>query len=100
MLGSASEAEDIVQEAYLRYHGADTSEIRALKSYLTTIVTRLCIDELKSARALREQYVGEWLPEPLITDVELLTPLESVVQRESLSVAFLTMLESLSPQER
>lgn len=96
MLGSASEAEDMVQETYLRYRLAQESQVRSLKSYLTTIITRLCLDELKSARAQREQYLGPWLPEPLLTgDAESL-----VEQRESLSLAFLTLLEELTPAER
>lgn len=96
MLGSASDAEDMVQETYLRYRTAQEAEIRSLKAFLTTVVTRLCLDELKSARAQREQYLGPWLPEPLLTgDAESL-----VEQRESLSLAFLTLLEELTPAER
>src|SRR2546429_1215835 len=71
MLGSASDAEDIVQECYLRYAKAPKEEIHSLKSYLTTIVTHLCLDQLESARQTREQYIGPWLPEPVLTfDVE------------------------------
>ncbi len=96
MLGSASDAEDMVQETYLRYRTAQEPAIRSLKSYLTTIITRLCLDELKSARALREQYFGPWLPEPVLTsDVG-----QRLEQRETLSLAFLTLLESLTPAER
>lgn len=91
MLGSAMDAEDIVQEAYLRYQKAD--EVRAPKALLTTIVTRLCLDQLKSAREQRERYIGPWLPEPLIT-----TPLDD--RDESISMAFLILLENLSPVER
>ncbi len=99
MLGSAGEAEDIVQDAYLRYAQAP-GEIRALKSFLTTVVTNLCLDQLKSARVRREQYIGPWLPEPVITAGGALAPLETVEQRESVSLAFLVLLESLTPQER
>ena len=67
MLGSAVDAEDVVQETYLRYQAADPHSIRSMKAYLTTVVTRLSIDQLKSARHQRESYVGAWLPEPLLT---------------------------------
>jgi len=100
MLGSASDAEDIVQEAYLRYRATPADQIRAPKAYLSTIVTRLCFDELKSARAAREQYIGPWLPEPLLTSAPSLTPLQTIEQRESISMAFLVLLERLTPQER
>src|SRR5579859_1743959 len=100
MTGSASEAEDIVQEAYLRYQAADASEIRSLKSYLSTIVTHLSLDYLKSARVEREYYVGAWLPEPLLTTTADLVPLETLEQRESISLAFLILLETLTPPER
>src|SRR5579859_249132 len=100
MTGSASEAEDIVQEAYLRYQAADASEIRSLKSYLSTIVTHLSLDYLKSARVEREQYVGTWLPEPLLTTPADPVPLEAIEQRESISLAFLLLLETLTPPER
>ncbi len=96
MLGSASEAEDMVQETYLRYRLAPDEPIRSLKSYLTTIITRLCLDELKSARAQREQYLGPWLPEPLLTE-DAGAALE---QRETVSMAFLVLLEELTPPER
>jgi len=96
MLGSASDAEDMVQETYLRYRTTRQAEIRSLKSFLMTVVTRLCLDELKSAHVRREQYLGPWLPEPVLTeDAETL-----VEQRESLSLAFLTLLEELTPAER
>src|SRR5579859_7460122 len=100
MTGSASDADDIVQEAYLRYRAAPAAEIHSLKSYLSTIVTHLCIDYLKSARAQREQYIGSWLPEPLLTADTGIMPLERVEQRESISLAFLVLLESLTPPER
>src|SRR3954453_2443103 len=68
MLGSASDAEDVVQDAWLRYRAADRDSIRSPKAFATTIVTRLCLDRLKSARTTREQYVGPWLPEPVVTE--------------------------------
>jgi RNA polymerase sigma-70 factor (ECF subfamily) len=102
MLGSAMEAEDIVQEAYLRYRATPPESIRTLKSLLTTIVHHLCMDHLKSAREQRETYVGPWLPEPIITGdgASLLSPLRQITDRESISMAFLVLLESLSPLER
>ena len=99
MLGSASDAEDILQDAWLRYRGTDATAIRSPKAFATTIVTRLCLDRLKSARAAREQYVGPWLPEPVLTS-ELERP-DSVLQRaESVTLAFLVLLETLTPEER
>lgn len=102
MLGSAMEAEDIVQETYLRYRATPPESIRTLKSFLTTIVHHLCINHLKSAREQRENYVGPWLPEPVITGdgASLLSPLRQITDRESISMAFLVLLESLSPLER
>jgi RNA polymerase sigma-70 factor (ECF subfamily) len=104
MLGSAADAEDVVQDAWLRY--CDASEIRSPRAFAATIVTRLCLDRLKSARATREEYVGPWLPEPVLTTAEGLTPSRSegpdvTLQRsESVTLAFLVMLETLSPEER
>src|SRR5262245_28673734 len=99
MLGSASDAEDVVQDAWLRYRGADAGEIRSPKAFATTIVTRLCLDRLKSARAAREQYVGPWLPEPLLTPGEEAP--DAMLQRsETVTLAFLLMLETLAPEER
>ena len=100
MLGSASESDDILQEAYLRYRTAPAVEIHSLKSYLTTIVTRLCLDYLKSARVQREQYIGPWLPEPVLTTDADNMPFETAAQHESISLAFLVLLESLTPLER
>src|SRR5258708_22276641 len=102
MLGSAMEAEDIVQEAYLRYRATPPESIASLKSFLTTIVHHLCIDHLKSAQARREHYVGPWAPEPIITGDggSLVSPLGQITDRESISMAFLVLLESLSPLER
>jgi RNA polymerase sigma-70 factor (ECF subfamily) len=101
MVSSVSEAEDIVQEAFLRIHRAEAGGTRvdSPKAYLSAVVTRLSIDHLKSARARREQYVGQWLPEPLVTD----TAPDAASQAEtadSLSMAFLVLLESLTPVER
>jgi RNA polymerase sigma-70 factor (ECF subfamily) len=96
MLGSVSDAEDIVQEAFVRYHAAD-GEIGSPKAYLSAVVTRLAIDHMRSARVRRETYVGQWLPEPLLTDDG---PDAQVEQADSLSMAFLLVLERLSPVER
>jgi RNA polymerase sigma-70 factor (ECF subfamily) len=99
MLASVSEAEDIVQEAFLRYEHtlADGVQIESPKAYLSTVVTRLAIDHLRSARTRRETYVGEWLPEPLMTDDD---PAAYAEEADSLSMAFLLLLERLSPVER
>jgi RNA polymerase sigma-70 factor (ECF subfamily) len=101
MLGSVAEAEDIVQEALLRVHGAlDQGErIESPRAYVATVVTRLAIDELRSARARRETYAGEWLPEPLVTDATD-DPARHAEMADSLSLAFLVLLESLSPEQR
>ena len=101
MLGSVSEAEDLVQEAYLRLHGAlEAGErIDSPHAYLSTVVTRLGIDQLRSARARRETYVGEWLPEPLVTDPQE-DPARQAERADSLSLAFLVLLENLSPEQR
>src|SRR2546429_1668588 len=101
MVSGVSEAEDIVQEAFLRIHRAeaDGTKVDSPKAYLSAVVTRLSIDHLKSARARREQYVGQWLPEPLLTD----SAPDAAAQAEtadSLSMAFLVLLESLTPVER
>ena len=102
MLGSATEAEDIVQDAYLRSRTVEAAEVRSLRSYLVTVVTRLCLDQLKSAHTRREHYVGPWLPEPILTEgVPQPASPEGVLQaRESISFAFLVLLESLAPIER
>ncbi|HEU5440818.1 MAG TPA: RNA polymerase sigma-70 factor [Ktedonobacterales bacterium] len=102
MLGSVSEAEDVVQEAYLRLHRAVTqagTTIESPKAFLTTVTTRLAIDALRAARARHETYVGVWLPEPLLTGAEP-DPAEHAEMNESLSFAFLVLLRSLSPVER
>jgi RNA polymerase sigma-70 factor, ECF subfamily len=99
MLGTASEAEDVVQESFLRLHRAGADEIRAPKSFLATVATRLSIDRLRSARARREQYFGTWLPEPIVTD-DKLEARDEAETADSLSLAFLVLLESLTPVER
>jgi len=101
MVGSASEAEDLVQEAYLRFHRAVAggAEVDSPKAYLSTVTTRLAIDHLRSARARREQYVGDWLPEPLVTG-EAADPAVHAETADSLSLAFLVLLERLSPVQR
>jgi RNA polymerase sigma-70 factor (ECF subfamily) len=99
MLGSASDAEDVLQDAWLRCRSVDRSAIRSPKAFATTVVTRLCLDRLKSARRTREEYVGPWLPEPVLTR-EVDGP-ETMLQRaESVTLAFLVLLERLSPEER
>ncbi len=99
MLGSVMEAEDILQEAFLRWQKATIDEITSAKAYLSTVVTRLCLDHLRSARARREEYVGPWLPEPLVAAAGA-TPQESLALAGSISMAFLIILESLAPLER
>jgi RNA polymerase sigma-70 factor (ECF subfamily) len=102
MLGSVAEAEDIVQDAFLRYHRAlrDGAEIESPKAYLSAIVTRLAIDSLRSARVRKETYIGEWLPAPLVTDERSPDAAEHAEEAESLSMAFLLLLERLTPVER
>jgi RNA polymerase sigma-70 factor (TIGR02957 family) len=99
MLGSVSDAEDVVQEAFLRMHQTLQREeqITSPRAYIATLVTRLAIDQLRSARVKRERYVGEWLPEPVVTDR---SPAEHAETSDSLSLAFLVLLETLSPQQR
>lgn len=101
MLGSVTEAEDLVQEAYLRFHRATThgDVIESPKAFLTTVTTRLAIDTLRSARARHESYVGVWLPEPLLISTES-DPAVKVEVDDSLSIAFLLLLQTLSPVER
>jgi RNA polymerase sigma-70 factor (ECF subfamily) len=99
MLGSVADAEDMLQEAFVRWQGASHADIRSPKAFLITIVTRLFIDHLKSSRARREEYVGQWLPEPVVTDPAS-DPFEQVQSDESLSIAFLVLLERLTPDER
>jgi RNA polymerase sigma-70 factor (ECF subfamily) len=102
MLGAVTEAEDVVQEALLRHHRAQEAgvEIESDKAYLSAVTTRLAIDHLRSARVRREMYVGEWLPEPLVTDETAPDTAGAAEQADSLSMAFLLVLERLSPVER
>jgi RNA polymerase sigma-70 factor (TIGR02957 family) len=101
MLGSVSEAEDVVQEAFLRLHRTlrEGERLESPRAYLSTMVTRLCIDQLRSARARRERYVGEWLPEPVVEGADA-DPARHAEMADSLSLAFLVLLESLSPEQR
>ncbi|MBV9379524.1 MAG: RNA polymerase subunit sigma-24, partial [Streptosporangiaceae bacterium] len=96
MTGSVSDAEDIVQEAFLRMARSGTGDIASPRAYLATMTTRLAIDHLRSARVRRESYVGTWLPEPLLAD-DGRGPAEQAEMSDSLSLAFLVLLESLSP---
>lgn len=98
MLGEASEAEDVVQDAYLRWQRSDAAI--SPEAWLTKVVTNLCLDRLTSARAQRERYVGPWLPEPVVADGSALDPAETVELRESLSLGMLVLLERLTPPER
>src|SRR5215470_15347655 len=99
MLGSVTEAEDAVQDAYLRWHAADRDAVTDARAFLTTTTTRICLDMLNSARARREAYVGPWLPEPVL-DTAALAPDSRTELAEDLSVALLLTLERLSPLER
>lgn len=99
MLGSRTDAEDIVQDAWLRLQGADTADLASPAAWLTTVTTRLCLDRLKSARAQRETYVGPWLPEP-VPDAERMSPEAATALADDLSFALLLTLERLSPAER
>ena len=108
MLGSVMDAEDMVQETFLRWQQASEQSVKLTKAYLTTIITRLCIDRLRSARVQREQYVGPWLPEPIVSK-QLTTesstdpsadPSSAAELADSLTMAFLVLLERLSPLER
>lgn len=98
LLGELTEAEDVVQDAWLRWHQADRDEVRNAEAFLVTVTTRLALDRLRSARARREVYVGPWLPEPLVTDPE--TPESKAIEAERLSLALLGALERLNPVER
>jgi RNA polymerase sigma-70 factor, ECF subfamily len=113
MLGSRADAEDAVQEAWLRYAGANVEEIADLRAWLTTVTGRICLDQLRSARVRREAYVGQWLPEPLVERLPAepavasgtpsgpqADPAERAVLAESVSIALLVLLESLNPEQR
>ncbi|WP_329483191.1 RNA polymerase sigma factor SigJ [Kribbella sp. NBC_01484] len=100
LLGSAGEAEDAVQETFLRWQAADLDRIEVPEAWLTKVLTNLCLNQLASARARRETYVGQWLPEPLLAGDPMLGPADTAEQRESISYAVLTLMERLSPNER
>ena len=98
MLGSRADADDMVQEAYLRWHAAQTEEVRTPEAWLVTTTTRLCIDRLRRLRAEREAYVGPWLPEPLVEESPAADAAAEIAS--DLSMAFLALLERLAPEER
>ncbi|WMX45595.1 RNA polymerase sigma factor SigJ [Streptomyces roseicoloratus] len=100
LLGSSSEAEDAVQETFLRWQAADVGRIEVPEAWLTKVLTNYCLNQLTSARARRETYVGRWLPEPLLAGDPMLGPADTAEQRESVSYAVLVLLERLSPNER
>jgi RNA polymerase sigma-70 factor (ECF subfamily) len=102
MLGRVADAEDVVQEAWLRWSGADRSEVREPRGYLVRVTTRLAIDRLRQVKARNEAYVGPWLPEPYVTDFGDMVPdtAERAVLADSVSLAVLVVMESLSPLER
>ncbi|BCM72185.1 hypothetical protein EASAB2608_07519 [Streptomyces sp. EAS-AB2608] len=100
LLGSATDAEDAVQDAFLHWQAADRERIEMPEAWLAKVVTNLCLDRLRSARARRERAVGAWLPEPLLDGDPMLGPADTFEQRESVSLAVLTLMERLSPVER
>lgn len=100
LLGSMWDAEDVVAEAMVRWLRTDREEVREPAAFLTTMVSRLALDQLRSARAARETYIGPWLPEPVLTDASLPDPVEDVIKRETLSLATLRLMEQLTPAER
>jgi len=100
LLGSASDAEDVVQDTFLRWQSAERELIETPEAWLTKVLTNLCLNRLTSARARRETYVGQWLPEPVFAGDRMLGPAETAEQRESVSIAMLTLMERLSATER
>src|SRR5690606_11364130 len=100
LLGSAADAEDVVQDAFLRWQAADRRRIDVPEAWLAKVVTNLCLDRLRSARVRRERSVGAWLPEPLLDGDPMLGPADTAEQHEAVSLAVLTLLERLSPVER
>ncbi|MEV4331897.1 sigma-70 family RNA polymerase sigma factor [Streptomyces sp. NPDC049597] len=100
LLGSAADAEDAVQDAFLHWQAVDRQLIKVPEAWLTKVVTNLCLDRLRSAQARRERTVGAWLPEPLLDGDPMLGPADTFEQRESVSLAVLTLMERLSPHER
>jgi RNA polymerase sigma-70 factor (ECF subfamily) len=99
MLGTVADAEDMLQETFIRWQQAEEEEIRSPRAFLITIISRLCINQLQSARVRREEYIGQWLPEPIVTDPAN-DPLNIIRVDESLSMAFLILMERLTPVER
>jgi RNA polymerase sigma-70 factor (ECF subfamily) len=99
MLGTIADAEDMLQETFIRWHQSAGQDIRSPRAFLVTIISRLCMNHLQSARVQREEYIGEWLPEPLLTDPNS-DPFTTLKIDESLSMAFLVLLERLTPMER
>ncbi|MEV0248973.1 RNA polymerase sigma factor SigJ [Nocardia sp. NPDC050712] len=100
LLGSAGDAEDAVQETYLRWQAADREYVATPEAWLTKVLTNLCLNQLTSARARRETYVGQWLPEPVLAGAPMLGPADTVEQRDSVSIAMLTLMERLTANER
>ncbi|MFI9510560.1 RNA polymerase sigma factor SigJ [Nocardia sp. NPDC052566] len=100
LLGSAGDAEDAVQDVYLRWQSADRGYVETPEAWLTKVLTNLCLNQLGSARVRRETYVGQWLPEPVFAGDRMLGPADTVEQRESVSIAMLTLMERLSAKER
>ena len=100
LLGSAGDDEDAVQDTYLRWHAADHDRIESPEAWLTKVLTNICLNQLTSARVRRETYVGQWLPEPLLAGDRMLGPADSTEQKDTVSMAMLTLLERLSPNER
>jgi len=99
MLGSVAEAEEVVQDAWLRWHDADKNSFDSAEAWLVTVVTRLSIDRLRAAKVQREHYIGTWMPEPVLTEAPD-TPEQLLERADSVSVAFLTVLERLAPEAR
>ena len=99
MLGSVADAEDMLQETFIRWQQSSEQNIESPRAFLVTIISRLCINQLQSARVQREQYFGEWLPEPIVTNTAG-DPFDILKIDESLSLAFLVLLERLTPVER
>ncbi|QLY30299.1 RNA polymerase sigma factor SigJ [Nocardia huaxiensis] len=100
LLGSAADAQDAVQDTYLRWSSAERDYVESPEAWLTKVLTNICLNQLTSARARRETYVGQWLPEPVFTGDPMLGPADTVEQRESVSMAMLTVMERLSANER
>jgi len=100
MLGTRADAEDILQDVFLRWHEADTAALRSEEAWLVTVTTRLCIDRLRAAKVEREAYIGPWLPEPLLEPIDHRSPERELERVGDISIAFLTLLEQLGSEER